>query len=97
MNKLTRKQVSMIFQAKCRMLKIKANFKTKFNNVTTCRLCGLKEETQEHVLTECNQVHDLMSKHIKIENLFQDDEMSTLKSHALYVESVMQHIEDFDS
>ena len=52
MNKLTRNQASTIFRARTRMLKVKTNFKNGHTNLK-CRMCGKQEETQKHVLEEC--------------------------------------------
>ena len=37
------------------MLNIKGNFKNKYQNLT-CRLCNLQQETQEHILTQCQVI-----------------------------------------
>ena len=52
MKKLTRKQVSTIFKARTRMLKVKGNYKNGHRDLT-CRACGYELETQGHVLSEC--------------------------------------------
>ena len=57
MNKLTRNQVSTIFKARSRMLKVKCNYKNGYKDLT-CRACGLKEETQTHVLEECTKINE---------------------------------------
>ena len=59
MNELTRKQTSLIFKARTRMLKIKGNYKNGYTNLT-CRLCGKEEESQPHILEECPVVHHKM-------------------------------------
>ena len=46
MNELNRKQVSLIFKARTRMLKIKANYKNG-NTDQKCRACKIAIETQE--------------------------------------------------
>ena len=56
MNKLTRNQTSIIFKARTRMLKMKANYKNGNSNLT-CRACGKAEETQTHVLEECSTIN----------------------------------------
>jgi hypothetical protein len=52
--KLTRKEVSTIIMARTRMLNTKTNYKAKFDN-TLCRNCGKSEETQKHILEECEK------------------------------------------
>ena len=36
------------------MLEAKANYKGYYKQNLKCRLCGLHEETQDHILFECN-------------------------------------------
>ena len=56
MNMLTRKQASIIFKARTRMLKCKGNYKNGYPTLT-CRMCKQAEETQTHVLEECPELH----------------------------------------
>ena len=46
MNELTRKQTSLIFKARARMLKVKGNYKNGHPN-QTCRMCKSEGETQK--------------------------------------------------
>ena len=48
LEELTRQECTVIFSTRTRMLKVKGNYKGMYNN-TTCRICGGKEETQEHI------------------------------------------------
>ena len=54
--KLPKEQARAIFMARTRMIKVKTNYKNMYTN-TICRGCGLKEETQQHVLEECTSIH----------------------------------------
>ena len=54
--KLSKEQARAIFMARTRMIKVKTNYKNMYTN-TICRGCGLKEETQQHVLEECTSIH----------------------------------------
>ena len=56
MNKLTRNQASTIFKTRTRMLKVKSNYKNG-NKDLTCRMCGKHEETQDHILEECESIN----------------------------------------
>ena len=56
MTKLTRKQASVIFKARTRMIKVKGNYKNGFPDLT-CRACKTEPETQMHVLNECKNLH----------------------------------------
>ena len=49
MNELTRKQTSLIFKARTRMLKVKGNYKNGHPN-QTCRMCKSGDESQKHIL-----------------------------------------------
>ena len=54
-DELNHQDVSMIFKIRCRMLGIKDNYRNKYDN-TTCRLCNQSEETQKHILAECEEI-----------------------------------------
>ena len=54
------------------MLDIKGNFKNKYQN-QTCRLCNLHDETQEHILTQCQVIIEKQKK----------DLLSTRSTHIL--------------
>ena len=56
MKKLTRKQESTIFKTRTRMLKVKGNYKNGFPDLT-CRACKKEDETQAHILYECDSLH----------------------------------------
>ena len=66
---LTRSEVSTIFRARTRMLNVKTNYKNKYKD-TTCRGCGQQEETQDHVLNECNKIHKDNSTKTPLDELF---------------------------
>ena len=53
---LTRKQASTIFKARTRMLKVKGNYKNGFKDLK-CRACKNAQETQMHVIYECEKIH----------------------------------------
>ena len=57
LNKLTRNQASTIFKARTRMLMVKCNYKNGHRDLT-CRACGKNEETQTHVLEECEKINE---------------------------------------
>ena len=54
MDKLTRNHVSTIFKARARMLEVQANYKNKYPD-KACRICHQEEETQDHVLQQCEK------------------------------------------
>ena len=54
MKTLTRNAISTIFKARTTMLHVKANYKSKYQDLQ-CRLCGKADETQAHVLANCEK------------------------------------------
>ena len=48
---LTRKECKAIFSARTRMMNVNGNYHNR-NTDPTCRACGNKTETQEHILEE---------------------------------------------
>ena len=54
-DELNRQDVSLIFKTRNRMLEIKDNYRNKYENLT-CRLCKQNEETQKHILEECDEI-----------------------------------------
>ena len=49
---LNRTNSTHIFRVRSRMIKVKGNYKAMHTNMN-CRWCDNKEETQQHILTEC--------------------------------------------
>ena len=73
-NYLNRRDTSIMFKARCRMLDIKGNYKNKYPNMI-CRLCKNETETQEHILNKCNIT---LGKDLRI-----DIEMLHTRSHRI--------------
>ena len=69
MNTMTRKQASIIFKARTRMLDVKNNFRNKYKD-TECRLCRVEKETQEHILMECSKLHQDESTKVNLDDIF---------------------------
>ena len=72
MNELTRKQTSLIFKARSRMLKVKGNYKNGYPELS-CRLCKKAEETQTHILEECEKIHCDDAIKVPKHQLFDED------------------------
>ncbi len=72
MNTLTRHEVSTIFKARTRMIDVKNNFRGKYKD-TTCRMCKNQLENQEHVLTECHNIHKDNTTKIYTNDIFEED------------------------
>ena len=90
MNELTRKQTSMIFKARTRMLRVKGNYKNGHSD-QNCRLCGEEPETQDHILEKCPQIHSDSSKITNKAQIF-DEDTGTLKETAKKIEMIMNHL-----
>ena len=74
--KLPKEQARAIFIARTRMIKVKTNYKNMYTN-TICRGCGLKEETQQHVLEECTSIHTQDNLITTTSQLFSNDPTKT--------------------
>ena len=66
---LTRSEASIIFKGRTRMLQVKQNYKNKYKDLV-CRGCGQEEETQDHILQECIQIHEDEHTKTTINELF---------------------------
>ena len=89
---MTRKQASTIFKIKTRMLKVKNNFRNNSDNIK-CRACNEKDETQEHVLSECPAIH--VDTSLKVSNMeVEADDVETLKLVSTKVEKIMAKLEE---
>ncbi len=71
--KMTRNEASTIFKSRSRMLKVKCNYKNMYKNNLSCRACGQTDETQDHVLNQCNQIHTNNSNKVRPELYFNED------------------------
>jgi hypothetical protein len=71
---LTRSETGTIFKARTRMLKIKANFRNMHKDMT-CRLCRKEdtEETQDHILEECEGINREDIGRITKQDIFGED------------------------
>ena len=93
MNELTRNQASTIFRARTRMIKVRANYKNGNEGLDlTCRLCKKEEETQKHVLEECEVLSTKHSKATKT-MIFSENTIE-LKETAKTIEKRLQELEE---
>ena len=72
MSELTRKQTSLVFKARSRMLKVKGNCKNGYPDLT-CRLCRKDEESQTHIQEECESLHQNDAIKVPKHQLFSED------------------------
>ena len=92
MNELTRKQTSLIFKARTRMLKVKSNYKNGHPNLT-CKMCKTEEETQTHILEECPVVHPDETNKIPKHQLFSED-TGTLREIAIKIGKIQEKLDE---
>lgn len=90
-NDLNRETTSLIFKARTRMLDIKTNYRNKYKNDLTCRLCKQEEETQEHVFSECEET-ERMNIRIDKDLLFARS-TTVIKKQAEKIKILMQTLE----
>ncbi len=91
LNKLTRKQASMIFKTRTRMIEAKNNFRNKHKNNMMCRACGLETETQQHILEQCTKLHQNNNTKITTEKIF-NEEPQNLKTPAKIIEETLENL-----
>ena len=92
MMRMTRNQASTIFKAKTRMLDIKNNFRNKYAN-STCRACKVTNETQEHVLNECQILHPNETTKVSNQELAMEDP-EVLINVSKKIEKLMTKLEE---
>ena len=91
MDKCNRMEANIIFRARTRMLKVKANFRNMHQD-TQCRLCKEEEENQEHVLEHCkNEKRKRLGK-VTTEDIFEES-TEKLKDTAGTIRKIMDLFE----
>ena len=92
-NKLTRNQASTIFKARTRMLQVKDNYRNGHTNIT-CRACKKENETQEHALNGCINLHPKEESKIKYGDIFSKD-TDTLRKISHKISETMMKLENY--
>ena len=92
MDELTRKQSSIIFKARCRMIKVKGNYKNGHKDLT-CRMCKNEEETQTHILEQCPKLHQNDALKVPMHQLFNED-VGTLRETANNIGKIMEKLDE---
>ncbi len=72
------------------MLDIKHNFRGKYQD-TTRRKCKREEETQEHILEQCKELHENDMTKIRKTEIFEDDP-EKLKTTAKKITTLMERV-----
>ena len=91
MDKCNRIETNIIFRARTRMLKIKANFRNMYQE-TMCRLCKKEEENQEHVLEHCKSEKRKKIGKVSTEDIFEEN-TEKLKETAGTIRRIMDLLE----
>ncbi len=94
-NKLNRIEASIIFKTRTRMLDIKHNYRGKYPD-TTCRKCKNEEETQEHILEQCKQLHKNNETKITKTDIFETDPIK-LKTTAERIVTLIEKLTSQES
>ena len=92
MKKMTRKQASIIFKTRTRMIKVKGNYKNGHRDLK-CRKCKTEVETQQHVLEECPIIHSNDAIKVPKHLLFTED-TGTLKQTAQKINMIMEKLSE---
>ena len=92
MDELTRKQTSMIFKARSGMLQVKGNYKNGYTDLT-CRKCKGEEETQQHIMEECPEIHSDEAIKVPKQQIFTED-TGTLKQTAEKINKIMDKLSE---
>ena len=97
MSKLNRNQASALFKARTRMLPIKGNQKHEYTDkngatVITCRICNTEDETQQHILENCQTI---MQKYPQVtkEMIFSEN-IQELKLTANTIKNIMEMLQE---
>ncbi len=94
MEALTRKECRAIVMARTRMIPAKSNFKGSHTDLT-CRWCKKEntQETQEHIIIECEMTKPPSRNDITCHDIFQDSDMMKIKQAAQRILETLQTIE----
>ena len=97
MEKLTRKQCRIILKTRSRMIPVKENMTNNQDN-QQCRLCGEEQETQRHIIEECQKIKEKLeinrTKTIKYEEIFKDDDIDNLEKIANQLIEIEKELEN---
>ena len=93
MNKLSRKQCHAIIMTRGRMLPLKTNRKDN-TQITTCRWCGKEDETQRHILKECELNPEKLPPDIEYEDIYNDEDIEKLRKIADHISGIINKIEE---
>ena len=94
MNRLGRKQCSAIITARSSMMVTKTNMPGKFND-RNCRVCIKDvEETQEHMLQQCEDIRRTTQQIENYEDICKENDVEKLKKAANIIIKITETMED---
>ena len=79
MKTMNRHTTSTIIIARTRMIEAKANYKGKYQNLN-CRFCENTEETQTHILEECQKIDRTIYPIVKRTDIFSEHQMTLIQT-----------------
>ena len=85
---------SLIFQGQTRMIKVKRNYTSGYNN-RTCRACKMELEIQQHVLETCPELHRNPSI-ITLKSEIFEENIDNLRNIATKLENIQKAVEKFN-
>ena len=91
MEKMYLKDAKNILKYRTRMMSVKCNFKSKYNN-HTCRWCKLEDETQKHILEDCCEF-PIERNSINEEDIF-DENTQNLRKISKLLEAINKELEN---
>ena len=91
MDKCNRMDANTIFRARTRMLKVKANYRNMYQDMS-CRLCNEPEENQEHVLEMCKNERRTKLGKVTTRDIFEEN-TKKLAETANTIRKIMDLIE----
>ena len=94
MEKLTRKQCSVIIRTRAGMLAAKTNQKNQHKDDNhLCRYCGQQEETQEHLLIQCPTLQPT-NNNMNYLDVFKDHDLERLRAMATHIMTTKRKMEE---
>ncbi len=94
MNRLGRKQCSAIIRVRSSMMVTKTNMPGKFND-KNCRMCKRDvQETQEHILQQCEEISKITQQIQNYEDIFKEEDIENLKTAANIIIKITEKVEE---
>ena len=72
------------------MIDVKNNYRNKYRDLV-CRGCGKYDETQQHILEECETIHQNKTTQVTTSNIFTED-TEKLKETAKKIKTIITQL-----